>query len=78
VIETIKQAENGEGLIVRLYESQRRRCEFTLSVGFPLAAAWRTNLLEENMQRLDVSGCHLRTLVKPYQIVTLRLLPNSA
>ena len=78
VIETIKQAENGEGLIVRLYESQRRRCEFTLSVGFPLAAAWRTNLLEENMQRLDVSGCHLRTLIKPYQIVTLRLLPNSA
>ena len=75
VIETVKQAEDGRGVIVRLYESQRRRGEFTLTTGFPLAEAWRTNLLEENLERLDVNGCHLRFSIKPYQIVTLRLLP---
>ncbi len=76
VIETIKQAEDGRGVIVRLYESQRRRGQFTLNTAFPLAAAWRTNLLEENQERLQVSDCQLRLFIKPYQIVTLRLLPK--
>ncbi len=75
VIETIKQAEDGRGVIVRLYESQRRRGEFTLTTAFPLAEAWRTNILEDNLERLDVNDHQLRFFIKPYQIVTLRLLP---
>ena len=63
-------------MIVRLYESQRRRGELTLATGFPLAEAWRTNILEENQERLDVNDCRLRFSIKPYQIVTLRLLPK--
>jgi len=74
VIETVKQAEDGRGVIVRLYESQRRRGEFTLTTGFPLAEAWRTNLLEENQERLEIEGHHLRFSIKAYQIVSLRLL----
>lgn len=76
VIETIKQAEDGRGVIVRLYESQRRRGPFTLTTTFPLAAAWRTNLLEENQERLEVEDGQLRLSIKPYQIMTLRLLPK--
>jgi alpha-mannosidase len=76
VIETIKQAEDGQGLIVRLYESQRRRGEFTLTTSFPLAQAWRTNLLEENQERLEVNGRQLRIYARPYQILTLRLVPK--
>ncbi|MEA3310047.1 MAG: glycosyl hydrolase-related protein, partial [Chloroflexota bacterium] len=44
VIETIKGAEDGRGVIVRLYESQRRRGKVTLDAGFPLREVWRTNL----------------------------------
>ena len=76
VVETIKQAEDGQGLIVRLYESQRRRGQFTLTAAFPLAEAWRTNLLEENQELLEIEGHHLRFSIKPYQILTLRLLPK--
>ena len=75
VIETIKQAEDGDGIIVRLYESQRRRGSFALRTAFQLTAAWRTNLLEENQEELVVEGGQLRVHIKPYQIVTLRLLP---
>ncbi len=75
VIETIKQAEDGDGLIVRLYESQRRRGRITLRCGFPLAAAWRTNLLEENQERLAVAGAELELDSRPFQIITLRLQP---
>jgi len=74
VIETIKQAEDGQGIIVRLYESQRRRGNFFLTTGFPLAGAWRTNLLEENQECLTPTGNRLTLPIKPYQILTLRLM----
>ena len=77
VIETVKQAEDGAGIIVRLYESQRKRGAFTVRTAFQLALAWRTNLLEENQEALEVDGDLLRTYIKPYQIITLRLLPAA-
>ncbi len=75
VVETIKQAEDGNGVIVRLYESQRGRGQVTLTAGFPLAGAWRTNLLEENQNELAPGGNRVTLFVKPYEIVTLRLVP---
>jgi alpha-mannosidase len=76
VIETVKQAQDGQGLIVRLYESQRQRADFTLTTSFPLAGAWRTNLLEEDTEALATTGHCVRDSIRPYQIVTLRLLPR--
>jgi alpha-mannosidase len=75
VIETIKQAEDGDGIIVRLYESQRCRGPVTLSSSFPLKSAWHTNLLEQNEQELQVSDRQITISVRPYEIVTLRLIP---
>jgi alpha-mannosidase len=75
IIETVKQAEDGRGLIVRLYESQRRRGKFTLTTGFPLASAWETNLLEEDEAPLDTAGAQVFFSMRPFQIRTIRLLP---
>ena len=75
VVETIKQAEDGRGIIVRLYESQRQRGPVTLTTGFDLAEAWRTNLPEENQAALTSGGRSVGLRVKPYEIVTLRLVP---
>ncbi|HZR40554.1 MAG TPA: alpha-mannosidase, partial [Ktedonobacteraceae bacterium] len=75
VIETIKQAEDGNGVIVRLYESQRQRGCVTLSTGFALARAWSTNLLEQNEQEIEVDGQQMSIGMRPYEIVTLRLIP---
>jgi alpha-mannosidase len=74
VIETIKRAEDGNGVIVRLYESQRRRGPITLSANFELAGAWQTNLLEQNQTELAVSNRQVTFSVHPYEIVTLRLV----
>ena len=73
VIETVKQAEDGNGFIVRLYETQRKRSLVTLTTVFPLENAWRTNLLEENQYPLPVNDFKVKVPVKPYQIVTVRL-----
>jgi alpha-mannosidase len=76
VIETVKQAEDGNGIVVRLYECMRQRGPVTLRTGFPLAGAWRANLLEENETELVHDDDSVEFSIKPYQIVTLRLLPE--
>jgi alpha-mannosidase len=75
VIETVKQAEDGQGIIVRMYESQRQRGLATITAGFALGAAWRTNLLEENQIALAPAGNEVTIFVRPFEIVTLRLIP---
>jgi alpha-mannosidase len=73
VIETVKKAEDGNGLIVRMYETQRKRSQVTLTTVFSLEGAWRTNLLEEDQYPLPVNDFQVKVPVKPYQIVTVRL-----
>jgi alpha-mannosidase len=77
IIETIKRAEDGDGIIVRLYESQRRRGEFTLNTAFTIAQAWRDNILEENQESIPVHDNLLKFQIKPYQILTLRIKPDQ-
>jgi alpha-mannosidase len=74
VIETVKQAQDGNGIIVRLYESQRRRGPVTLQTAFRLAGVWRTNLLEENQEALAHQDRGVQFPIQPYEIVTLRLV----
>lgn len=78
IIETIKQAEDGQGLIVRFYESQRRRGPVTLTASFPLQTVWHTNLLEQNQRELAAESWRVTLSVHPYEIVTLRLIPARA
>ena len=62
-----------DGLIVRLYESQRRRGEVLLQAGFALRSAWRTDLVEGNETALPVEGTTIQLEIKPFEIITLRL-----
>ena len=73
IIETVKGAEDGDGIIVRLYESQRKRGQVWLQFGRGVEAAWVTNLLEENESVLSVDHDSIPLNLRPYQIVTLRV-----
>jgi alpha-mannosidase len=77
IIETVKQAEDGQGVVVRLYECMRRRQQVRLQAGFVLRAAQRVNLLEEVTEELPVNGQQVSFPIKPYEIITLRLHPGS-
>ena len=78
IIETLKRAEDGNGIIVRLYESQRKRGAVTLTAAFPLATVYHTNLLEETQAELTPQGNSVTFNVRPYEIVTLRLMAGRA
>ena len=75
IVETIKQAEDGRGIIVRGYECNRQRGWLKLQTSFPVAEAHLCNLLEENQAAVAVDGSELSLYIKPFQIVTLRLQP---
>ncbi|MEZ4671855.1 MAG: alpha-mannosidase [Anaerolineae bacterium] len=74
IIETIKMAEDGNGLIVRLYENHRNRGKVGITTGFALTKAYHCNLLEQNEVELPVNANQVRFDITPYQIVTLRLM----
>jgi len=77
IIETVKGAEDGDGLILRLYEHERTQQVFDLHAGFPLGEAYSCNLLEENDACLAVSQGKVALRAQPYQIMTLRLKPAT-
>jgi alpha-mannosidase len=73
IIETVKKAEDGEGIILRLYESQRKQCQVQLHFPFKVTGAWLTDLLEEKKDRLEWLDRTVTLELKPYQIATLRV-----
>ena len=72
-----KAAEDGNGLIVRLYEAAGASTRTTLHCGFAPAAAEATDLIEENPVPVEIAGRDLRLDLRPFDIVTLRLLPAA-
>ncbi len=73
VIETIKRSEDSHGVIVRLYESQRTRGSAWLHCAFPVKAAWRVNLLEEEISPLVVEDRRVHLTYRPYEIISLKI-----
>ncbi len=74
VIDTVKPAEDGEGWVVRLYESHGGRAAARLVFGVPVKNAWLGNTLEDRLTPLPLvaGGCYLA--LRGFQIVTLRLI----
>jgi len=73
VVETIKPAEDGDGLIVRLYEAHNQRGSATLTFATTIRSAQECNLLEERLNDVPVQGKSLTFQVKPFEIKTFRV-----
>jgi len=73
IIETVKRAEDGDGLIVRLFEAYRRRGAARLIINGLCSRATRTDLLERNGDDLPVHGGAVTFDYRPFEIITLRL-----
>ena len=73
-IEVVKKAEDGNGLIVRMYENKNSQVKARITASKALKEAYECNLLEENITRISVYNDTLETVFKPYEIKTLRLI----
>ncbi len=73
MVDTVKPAEDGDGLIVRLYEPHGARGSARLRVGVPFADAWFANVLEDRLGAAEVSGDDVVVPFRPFEIVTVEL-----
>ncbi|WP_445738319.1 alpha-mannosidase [Mariniflexile sp.] len=76
VLQTIKKAENGKGIIIRLYETNQKST--VAEVDFPThpASIEETNLNEDFSKKLQISADGKSTLTfRPFEIKTLRIQP---
>ena len=73
VLETVKQAEDGDGVILRLYECDNALTPVTLTWNRPFHAAHACNCLEEPAGEVETAGRAIRFTMKPYEIKTIRI-----
>jgi len=73
IVETIKPAENGDGVIVRLYESLGRPAVTALRTELPHAHARETNLMELPLDAVDLTVDLGRLEFTPFEIKTIHL-----
>lgn len=73
VVETVKEAEDADGVIIRLYESENARTPFRLTWHKPIVSAELCNLIEEKQEELPADGYEIQFTAKPYEIISLRI-----
>ena len=73
VIDAVKTAENGEGIILRGYESCSFRGERTITLGIPFTSVTECNLMEKDEQEIPVNGNSFTIKIKPFEVRTFRI-----
>ena len=73
ILETVKQAEDGNGVIVRLYETENARTEACLTWNRPIASVEECNCIEEKQADAAFDSACIPFVIKPYEIKTFRI-----
>lgn len=73
IVETIKQAEDGNGLILRAFDSHGSHDRSRFQFGNELSDVSETNLLEALIDPMVVEHAGFSTRFSPYEIKTFRL-----
>ena len=73
VIETIKQEEDQNGIVIRMYETDNSYTKTKLTVNRPFKKAYICNLLEEMLEEAHVEGNVVDVVLKPYEVVTVKV-----
>ncbi len=73
-VEVVKRAEDGNGLIVRMYENKNSQVKARITFGRPFKEAYECNLLEKNEIILKSNEYEFECIFKPYEIKTFRLV----
>ena len=74
VIETVKEAEYSGDIIVRGYEAKNIRGTAGFTLGFDAKEVWLSDLSENKLEKLKLSGRTFTVPYRPFEIVTLRIV----
>lgn len=75
VIESVKAAEEGNGIIVRLYDAFNMKTETELDFGFDISEAYLCDMEENELSSLPVeNGRKLSVKVGSFEIITVKVI----
>lgn len=74
VIETVKHAEDGEGVILRMYECENSLTKTTVTFGEnKIAGVTECNLMEEPEREIPAEEGSFTVTIKPYEVKTYKV-----
>ena len=73
IIETVKEAEDGNGIIVRMYECDNALTKAHVTLGVKASSVVECNLLEEDHTHVELNSNGFDIEIKPYEIKTFRI-----
>ena len=73
VIETVKEAEDGNGIIVRAYETWNSKTDVEFTFCDEIKSVTECNLIEDGAEKVEFNGKTLKTQFKPFEIKTFRI-----
>lgn len=74
LVTTLKESCDGEDVILRAYESQGKRTEVSLRLGFAAQRAAEVDLMEENvLQELPLQDGEISAMFRAFEIKTFRI-----
>lgn len=74
VIEVVKKSEEGDSLIVRLYETNNKRTKVNITFGMNIRKITECNMLEEDEADTTFDGNTISFVLKPYEIKTFKVI----
>lgn len=74
VLDAVKPAQDGNGIIVRMYEAETRHCTVKAEFGFDYNKVIETNLMEVDEQEIECDGKAFSFQMKPHEVKTFRLI----
>jgi mannosylglycerate hydrolase len=76
VLSSLKKAADTDGLVTRVFNVSNEETRATLDFGFPISAAYRTNLNEEVLEELAPRGHRLELSLRGAGIETVLVKPH--
>ncbi|MBQ8213883.1 MAG: alpha-mannosidase [Clostridia bacterium] len=73
ICEVVKESEDGEDTILRLYENSNTKTKATLSFGFHVASVSLCDLIEKEIQEILLEGSQITLEFGPFEIHTLKI-----
>lgn len=75
IIDAVKPAQDGRGIIVRMYEADRTRGKVNVKFGFGnVSRVIETNLMETDEKEIETSDNAFDFFITPHQVRTFRIL----
>lgn len=73
IVEAVKKAEDSDHIIIRLYECHGTSAAAAIRFGQPPKRVLLTDLMEQEIMPLELCGCEVELLFKPFEIHTLKI-----